>query len=93
MGAITTVSAKGQVVIPKDVRERLRLEAGDRLDVIERPDGVLLRRATSKRDESFDEITARIRGRVKYTGPPVSIDDMKEAIGDMWARGGPRREK
>lgn len=93
MGAITTVSAKGQVVIPKDVRERLRLEAGDRLDVIERPDGVLLRRATSKSDESFGEITARIRGRVKYTGPPVPLDDMKEAIGDMWARGGPRWEK
>lgn len=84
------MSEKGQVVIPKDVRDRLRLSAGDRLEVVERPDGVLLRkRKTAKTGESFEEITARIRARVKYDGPPVSIEDMNRSIADMWAKGGP----
>ena len=87
------MSAKGQVVIPKDVRERLRMAAGDKLDVIERPDGVLLRRPYVKSGESFDAITARIRSRVAYSGPPVSIADMDQAIADMWAAGGPEWDR
>lgn len=89
MNARTTVSAKGQVVIPKDVRDRLKLAAGDKLEVVERPDGVLLRKPAVKSGESFEEITARIRSRINYQGPPVSLEEMDQAIADMWARGGP----
>jgi AbrB family looped-hinge helix DNA binding protein len=91
MNAHTTLSEKGQVVIPKDVRDRLRLVPGDRLEVVERPDGVLLRkRASTKSGETFQQITARIRSRIKYDGPAVSIEDMDRAITEMWASGGPR---
>jgi AbrB family looped-hinge helix DNA binding protein len=90
MNAHTRLSEKGQVVIPKDVRDRLHLVPGDRLDVIERADGVLLRKAAVKSGESFETITARIRSRVRYDGPPVSIEEMRTAIDDMWAAGGPR---
>ena len=90
MNARTTVSAKGQVVIPKDVRDRLNLMAGDRLEVVERADGVLLRRLAAKSGESFDAITQRLRARINYTGPVVSIDEMNAAIDAMWASGGPR---
>lgn len=93
MNAITKMSGKGQVVIPKDVRDRFHFAPGDKLDVIERPDGVLLRRPATKGGETFDEITARIRSIVKYTGPPVSIEDMHQSIADMWATGGPRYDK
>ena len=94
MNAQTSVSAKGQVVIPKDVRERLRFLPGDRLDVVERPDGVLLRKPKKKKTgETFEQITARIRARIKYDGPPVSIEDMDRAIAEMWAGGGPRWDK
>lgn len=34
--AITTVSSKFQIVIPKEVRERVRLTVGQRLHVIEK---------------------------------------------------------
>jgi AbrB family looped-hinge helix DNA binding protein len=78
------------VVIPKDVRDRLGLVPGDRLDVVERPDGVLLRKVTGKSGETFEEITARLRARIKYDGPPVSVEEMDEAIRQMWAAGGPR---
>jgi AbrB family looped-hinge helix DNA binding protein len=40
---ITKLSSKGQVVIPKDVRERQRWTAGQAFDVVETEEGVLLR--------------------------------------------------
>ncbi|KQR87662.1 AbrB/MazE/SpoVT family DNA-binding domain-containing protein [Sphingomonas sp. Leaf343] len=89
MNAQTTISGKGQVVIPKDVRDRLHLSPGDRLDVIERPDGVLLRRRAAGPKEPFDVVTARIRARVQYDGPPVPLDDMKASVTKMWADSGP----
>ncbi len=90
MNAQTTVSSKGQIVIPKDVRDRLKITAGDQFEVVERPDGVLLRKATAKSHKSFDEVTAKIKSIVRYDGPPVSIEEMSEAISDMWASGGPK---
>jgi AbrB family looped-hinge helix DNA binding protein len=38
MNLQTTVSSKDQVVIPKDVRDRLKITAGERLEVVERPE-------------------------------------------------------
>ncbi len=89
MNAQTRVSGKGQVVIPKDVRDRLQLSPGDRLDIIERADGVFLRKVHAKSGESFDEITARIRRLAQYDGPPVTIEEMNVAIADMWSAGEP----
>ena len=37
------LSSKGQVIIPKDVRERRRWRSGQTFDVVETEDGVLLR--------------------------------------------------
>jgi AbrB family looped-hinge helix DNA binding protein len=93
MNAYTSISGKGQVVIPKQVRDRLQLVPGDRLEVVERPDGILLRRHHRKSAGSFEEITARIRSRMTYDGPPVSLEEMDRAVGDMWASGGPRWDK
>ena len=38
-----SVSSKGQVVLPADVRHRLGLGAGSKLQLIEQPDGLELR--------------------------------------------------
>ncbi|HET7831470.1 MAG TPA: AbrB/MazE/SpoVT family DNA-binding domain-containing protein [Gallionella sp.] len=40
--ATLTVSSKGQVVLPADIRRRLGLMAGTRLEIVEEPDGVRL---------------------------------------------------
>jgi AbrB family looped-hinge helix DNA binding protein len=90
MNAQTTVSSKGQIVIPKDVRDRLKITAGDQFEVVERPDGVLLRKASAKSGKSFEEVTAKIKSIIRYDGPPVSIEEMNEAVADMWAAGGPK---
>ncbi len=85
MNAFTKLSAKGQVVIPKDVRNRLNFDPGDQLEVVERPDGVLLRKpASGKSGRSFEEITAHLRSIIRYDGPPVSIEDMNRSIADGW---------
>ena len=39
----TVVSTKGQVILPKAIRQQRRWEAGTRLVVEDTPDGVLLR--------------------------------------------------
>lgn len=43
MNARAKLSVKGQVVIPKDVRDLLKWESGLDLEVIQRGDGVTLR--------------------------------------------------
>lgn len=93
MNAHTTMSEKGQVVIPKDVRRRFHFGAGDQLDVIERPDGVLLRKRSSTSSESFEAVTSRIRSRIDGKVPSLSIDDMSSHIATMWADGGPRWDR
>lgn len=86
----TRLSAKGQVVIPKDVRDRLGLVPGQKLDVTVSGGGVVLRAAPEKGTRSFEEITAEIRALVNYSGPSLSVEEMNEAIAEMWASGGPR---
>ena len=43
----TTVTRKGQITIPIEIRQSLNLNTGDKLAVEQRGDTVLLRRATS----------------------------------------------
>jgi AbrB family looped-hinge helix DNA binding protein len=90
MNAQITVSTKGQVVIPKDVRDRFGFDAGERLDVVERPDGVLLRKTAREKGDNFEEITSKIRSILKYNGPRVSVEEMHDAVAEMWASGGPK---
>lgn len=40
--AMMTVSSKGQVVLPADIRKRLGLMAGMRMEIVEEADGVRL---------------------------------------------------
>jgi AbrB family looped-hinge helix DNA binding protein len=40
--ATVTIGTKGQIVIPKDAREVLGVESGDRLVLIAKPDGIML---------------------------------------------------
>lgn len=94
MNAKTTLSAKGQVVIPKDVRDHLGLKPGQQLDVIETAGGVLLRPAFQKSGRSFDEITASIRKIMgKYKGPPLTIEEIDAAIAKASAEAGRRAAK
>ena len=88
MGIEITVSSKGQIVIPKDVREALGLEAGSRL-VLERVgDRLILERPSPPRERiSYEEFRRRVP---KYEGPPATIEEMNEAVDRMFAERPPR---
>jgi AbrB family looped-hinge helix DNA binding protein len=70
----STLTSKGQITIPKDVREALHLEPGDRLDFMIQDDGrVLFQPATVKAQE--------LKGILQRKGRrPVTLADMHAAI-------------
>lgn len=72
----TTLSTKGQVILPKAIREQRQWTAGTELVVEDTPDGVLLTArptfAPTKPQDVF--------GSLAYEGPAKSIAEMKEGI-------------
>lgn len=72
--ASATLTSKGQVTIPKGVREALHLEPGDRLDFIIQDDGRLLVRPATLKVAELKGILYREGGRL------VSIEEMRAAI-------------
>ncbi len=75
---VTVMSTKGQVVVPKAVRDALNLKPGARLVVETRNGGVFLREEQAKPfpPKTLEEVF----GSVKYDGPPLTLEDMDRAI-------------
>ena len=88
MNAQTSLSAKGQVVIPKDVRDELGYEPGQTFDVVKMDGGILLRPAMRKSGRTNAQIVAELRALYKHEGPPVSIEEMNAAVDAMFAAKG-----
>ncbi len=80
MNVQTKLSAKGQVVIPKDVRDRLGWPQGSKLDVIETSDSVTFRKPHERKTLTFEEATAKIRAIVDYKGPPLTIEQLSWSV-------------
>ncbi len=72
---LATITSKGQVTLPKSVREKLNLKPGDRLDFQVMPDGTFIGRPATRSALDIVGILAR-PGR-----KPVSIQEMDEGIG------------
>jgi AbrB family looped-hinge helix DNA binding protein len=92
MSAETKISAKGQVVIPKALRDRLHWSEGDQLEAIETAGGVLLRRkGRARRSISVHEFMAEMP---RHEGAPATLEEMDEAIdramAERWAEKEPR---
>ena len=71
--AIATITTKGQITLPKSVRERLGVDAGDRVEFVEASKGVYTVRAVS-RD------VRELQGMIAKPGRPVSLKAMKRAV-------------
>jgi len=74
--ATTTLSTKGQVIIPKEIRERRGWAAGLTLEVEERGDGVVLRPARALPRTMVDDLL----GCLPYKGRPKTIAEMEAGI-------------
>lgn len=73
---VTTVSTKGQVILPKAVRQRRDWNAGTRLIVEETDDGILLRQAPAFLPTRPEDVFAIL----PHKGDPKSIEEMDAAI-------------
>ena len=65
--AITTVSSKGQIVIPRALREKYRLTSGTRLEVAETPEGLVLAPLKQTRSARRERGWRALRGAAKRT--------------------------
>jgi len=74
--ATTTVSTKGQIILPKAIRQRRHWGPGTRLIVEETPDGVLLKPAPLFPPTRPEDVA----GMLAYKGPAKTLDEMDAAI-------------
>ena len=72
----TTVSTKGQVILPKAIRQRRAWDAGTRLVVEETPEGVLLRPAPAFAETRPQDVFASL----SYSGKPKTLEEMEAGI-------------
>ncbi len=72
--ARTTVTSKGQVTIPKTIRDFLRVKSGDRLDFDIEADGKVVVRPGGTDVRTLKGMLRRQRRR------PVSLEAMEAAI-------------
>lgn len=73
----STMTSKGQITIPKRVRERLGLQRGDRLVFRFQENGTL----TMARETS-EAPGAQLVGLLRHLAPerPVSVEEMNESV-------------
>jgi len=72
----TRLSTKGQLIIPKEIRERHGWTAGVELLVEDRGDSVILRRVDDLPETTLDDLV----GCTGYKGPTRSLEEMEAAI-------------
>lgn len=72
----TVVSTKGQMILPKAVRERLGWGPGTRLTVEEAGGRVTLKPESPFESTTFEEIA----GCLDYDGPVRSVEDMHSGV-------------
>lgn len=76
--ATTTLSSKGQVVIPEDVRTQLGLKAGTQFVVIGDRDVVIFKVIEPPALEQFEPLVKRVRTAAKRAG--LKKRDLGKAI-------------
>lgn len=77
-----TISSKGQVVIPKDVRDALGLRTGGKLRLSRVGHRIVLEAPMPPREQiDYAEFRRRLP---RYSGPPIAIEDMTPDFSKIW---------
>jgi AbrB family looped-hinge helix DNA binding protein len=72
------MSSKGQVVIPEDIRKRLKLKSGSRFVVVGKDDVIILKTIAPPSMSEFDELVSEARRQAKIAG--LKRSDITDAI-------------
>lgn len=83
--AYSTVTSKGQVTIPKAVRDRMGIEEGSRLVFVDDGDRILVYKV--------DDDLASVYGAVKHEGPPIDFKRLREDVTTEIAKDATRKMK
>lgn len=82
--ASARLSTKGQIVIPKQLRDARKWAAGMDIDCINTPEGILLKPKSPPKRYTLDDVI----GIARYDGPPKTLEDMQrgidEALAERW---------
>ena len=76
--ATTKLSSKGQVVIPENIRKKLKLEAGAQFVVLGDKDVVILKKISPPSIDGFDALIKKVRKTAKQVG--LKKSDIEMAI-------------
>jgi AbrB family looped-hinge helix DNA binding protein len=72
----TKLSSKGQVIIPKEIRDLHHWESGQELQAVDTGDGILLRPISPFPETTLEEAASCL----SYSGKPKTLEDMEAAI-------------
>ncbi|HME42751.1 MAG TPA: AbrB/MazE/SpoVT family DNA-binding domain-containing protein [Syntrophorhabdales bacterium] len=72
------MSSKGQVVIPEEIRKRLKLRPGSQFVVIGEDDVVILKAVTAPCMAEFDVLIAKARSQARQAG--LKHSDIADAV-------------
>ena len=78
----TKLSTKGQIVLPKAIRESRGWRAGMEFTVEETPQGILIRPAKGVPETRLEDVV----GCIPYKGRPKTIREMDEGLKRMLKR-------
>ncbi len=67
------LTSKGQVTIPKDIRQHLKIDQGDKIEFFVGKNGMVI-------ISPIKSDVRKLKGIIPKPNKPVSIEDMKKAI-------------
>lgn len=70
------LSSKGQLVIPRAIREALRWDVGTELTVVRTATGVMIQPLAKPTGKRLEEL----RGCLNYQGPPLSDEQLHAPV-------------
>ena len=76
---VTSISSRGQVVIPRKIREKLRLREGEKFVVVGEEDTIIFKKLGVPSFKGFDKLLEKTQEHAKKHG--LTEKDMFEAIG------------
>jgi AbrB family looped-hinge helix DNA binding protein len=71
-----TLSSKGQVVIPKEIRDELHWDAGTELSLVSSASGITLKAVQKKTGRGLADLI----GMLKHDGPPISTEELCKPV-------------
>jgi len=75
---ITSVSSRGQVVIPQNLRDKMKIHAGEKFVVIGENNTIVLKKLEMPSFSGVDKLLEKTRDFAKKKG--IKASDIKEAI-------------